>query len=61
MNEANTWLGNQSNGVMAVGNDNKTNFQQIGIEYVLKEGSVNFDYSKGKTNINTNSESLIKI
>ena len=60
MNEANTWLGNQSNGVLAVGNDNKTNFQQIGIEYVLKEGSLNFDYSKGKTNINTNSESLIK-
>jgi len=60
MNEKTTWLGNQSDGVLAVGEDNITNFGQIGIDYNLGNNVVSIDYSKGKTDVNTTNDSLIK-
>ena len=60
MNETNAWLGNQSDGVLGVGQDNKTNFGQIGAEYDLGHGIVSLDYSRGKTAVNTKQDSLIK-
>lgn len=60
MNEANTWLGNSSSGALAVGQDNKTNFAQIGASYELGKGAVSFDYGISKTDVNTVANSLIK-
>jgi subtilisin family serine protease len=60
MNEANTWLGNLSSGALAVGQDNKTNFAQIGVSYELGKGAINFDYGISKTDVNTVTDSLIK-
>ena len=60
MNEKTAWLGNQSDGVLAVGEDNRTNFGQIGAEYDLGHGTLSLDYSRGKTDVNTNQNSLIK-
>ena len=48
MNEQTTWLGNQSDGVLSVGENNITNFGQIGIEYSLGDNVLSVDYSKGK-------------
>ena len=59
MNEQTTWLGNQSDGALAVGENNITNFGQIGIEYNLGNNVLSFDYSKGKTDVNTTNNSLI--
>ena len=59
MNEYNTWLGNSSDGVFSVGEDNVTNFGQIGAEYSLGSNKISFDYSRGKTNVNTANNSLI--
>ncbi len=59
MNEYNTWLGNSSDGVFSVGEDNVTNFGQIGAEYSLGSNKISFDYSRGKTNVNTTNNSLI--
>ncbi len=60
MNEQETWLGNSSDGVLAVGDNNITNFGQIGVEYQLGNNVISFDYSKGYTDINTTNNSLIK-
>ena len=59
MNEQTTWLGNQSDGVLSVGENNITNFGQIGIDYNLGNNVLSFDYSKGKTDVNTTGNSLI--
>ena len=59
MNEQDNWLGNSSDGVLAVGDNNITNFGQIGIEYQLGNNVLSFDYSKGYTDINTTDNSLI--
>ena len=59
MNEQDNWLGNSSDGVLAVGDNNVTNFGQFGIEYQLGNNVLSFDYSKGFTDINTADNSLI--
>ena len=59
MNEQDNWLGNSSSGALAVGDNNITNFGQIGIEYQLGNNVLSFDYSKGYTDVNTTDNSLI--
>jgi len=59
MNEQDNWLGNSSDGVLAVGDNNITNFGQIGVEYQLGNNVLSFDYSKGYTDVNTIDNSLI--
>ncbi|MBC8435600.1 MAG: S8 family serine peptidase, partial [Proteobacteria bacterium] len=59
MNEQDNWLGNSSDGVLAVGDNNITNFGQIGVEYQLGNNVLSFDYSKGFTDVNTIDNSLI--
>ena len=60
LNEQDTWLGNDSNGILAVGDNNQTNFGQFGVSYQLGNNVLSFDYSKGYTDVNTTSNSLIK-
>ncbi len=60
MSEQDTWLGNYSDGALAVGDNNDTNFGNIGIEYALGNNVLSLDYTKGKTDINTTDGSLIK-
>ena len=43
-----------------MGKDNTTNFTQVGASYELGKGSISFDYSIGKTEVNTVANSLIK-
>ena len=59
MNEQDNWLGNESNGALAVGDNNVTNYGQIGVEYALGSNVISFDYTKGYTDINTTDNSLI--
>ena len=58
--EQDTWLGNYSDGALAVGDNNDTNFGNIGIEYALGNNVLSLDYTKGYTDINTTDGSLIK-
>ena len=60
MSEQETWLGNTSEGVLAVGDNNDTQSANIGVAYQLGNNVLTLDYSKGKTNINTADGSLIK-
>jgi len=60
MSEQETWLGNSSDGVLAVGDNNNTNFGNIGVDYQIGNNVLSFDYTRGKTNINTVDNSLIK-
>jgi hypothetical protein len=60
MSEQETWLGNESNGILAVGDNNNTNFGNIGVEYALGNNVLSLDYTKGKTDINTTNGSIIK-
>ena len=60
MNEQNTWLGNSSDGILAVGDNNGTNFGNIGAEYQLGNNVLSLNYTRGKTDINTAENSLIK-
>jgi len=60
MSEQDTWLGNTSEGVLAVGDNNDTQSANIGIAYQLGNNVLSLDYSKGKTDINTADSSLIK-
>ncbi len=60
MSEQDTWLGNYSDGALAVGDNNDTNFGNIGIEYALGNNVLSFNYTQGHTDINTTSGSLIK-
>ena len=60
MNEQDTWLGNSSDGVLAVGNNNDTNSANLGVAYQLGNNVLSLDYSKGFTDVNTVDNSLIK-
>jgi subtilisin family serine protease len=60
MSEQETWLGNESDGVLAVGDNNDTQSANIGVAYQLGNNVLTLDYSKGKTDINTVDGSLIK-
>jgi len=60
MSEQETWLGNSSDGVLAVGDNNDTLSKNIGVEYQIGNNVLSLDYSRGKTNINTVNDSLIK-
>jgi len=60
MSEQDTWLGNSSDGILAVGDNNNTNFANIGVEYALGNNVLSFNYTQGHTDINTTHNSLIK-
>jgi subtilisin family serine protease len=60
MSEQDTWLGNSSDGVLAVGDNNGTTSANIGVAYQLGNNVLSLDYSKGKTDVNTADNSLIK-
>jgi hypothetical protein len=60
MSEQDTWLGNSSDGVLAVGDNNNTNFGNIGVDYQIGNNVLSLDYTRGKTDINTVDNSLIK-
>ena len=60
MSEQDTWLGNESDGVLAVGDNNDTTSASIGVAYQLGNNVLTLDYSKGKTDVNTVDNSLIK-
>jgi subtilisin family serine protease len=59
MSEQNTWLGNVTDGALAVGKNNTTNFGQLGLEYTLGTMSFTFDVAQGYTDVNTLSNSII--
>jgi hypothetical protein len=59
MNEQTNWLGNQTDGALAVGKNNVTQFGQMGIEYSLGKNLFSFDAGRGWTDVNTVSKSLI--
>ena len=59
LNEATTWLGNASDGALAVGENNITNYAQIGASYQIGNNVLSIDYSKGNSDINTVNNSLI--
>ncbi len=60
MSEQDTWLGNSSDGILAVGDNNNTNFGNIGVEYLLGNNVLSFNYTRGHTDINTTDGSIIK-
>ena len=60
MLETETWLGNASDGALAVGGDNTTNFAQIGFAYTMDNNKLTLDFSEGHTKVNTIDNSLIK-
>jgi subtilisin family serine protease len=60
MSEQETWLGNSSGGVLAVGDNNNTNFGNIGVDYQIGNNVLSLDYTRGRTDINTVDDSLIK-
>ena len=60
MSEQDTWLGNTSEGALAVGDNNDTTSANIGVAYQLGNNVLTLDYSRGKTDINTVDNSLIK-
>ena len=60
MSEQETWLGNSSDGVLAVGDNNDTTSLGIGVAYQLGNNVLTLDYSKGNTDVNTTDGSLIK-
>jgi hypothetical protein len=59
MNEQTNWLGNQTDGALAVGKNNVTQFGQLGIEYKLGKNLFSFDAGRGWTDVNTVSKSMI--
>ena len=60
LNEKYTWLGNSSNGILEVGQDNRTSFGNVGVEYKLGSAVLILDYKKGYTNVNASKGSIIK-
>ena len=60
MSEQETWLGNTSDGALSVGDNNDTQSANIGVAYQLGNNVLTLDYSKGKTDISTVDNSLIK-
>jgi len=59
MSEQDTWLGNTTDGALAVGKNNDTQFGQVGIEYKLGSNILSFDMGQGRTKVNTANNSLI--
>jgi len=59
MSEQNTWLGNTTEGALAVGKNNDTQFGQVGIEYKMGSNTFSFDVGQGYTQLNTVSNSMI--
>ena len=59
MSEQNTWLGNATDGALAVGKNNNTTFGQLGLEYNFGANTISFDVAQGATKINTTSNSLV--
>ena len=59
MKENTTWLGNSSDGVLSVGENNITDFAQIGASYQIGNNVLSLDYNQGSTDINTADNSLI--
>ena len=59
MSEQNTWLGNSSDGALAVGKNNDTTFGQLGLEYDFGSNTISVDVAQGATKINTVSNSLV--
>ena len=59
MNERETWLGNKSDGILSVGENNTTNFASIGASYQIGNNVLSIDYTRGNTDINTVTNSLI--
>jgi subtilisin family serine protease len=59
MNEQETWLGNYTDGALAVGKNNETTFGQLGVEYNLGSNILSVDVAQGYTDVNTTSNSLI--
>ena len=59
MKENTTWLGNSSDGILSVGENNITNYGQIGASYQLGNNVLSLDYSSGTTDVNTVDQSLI--
>lgn len=60
LTEKQTWLSNESSGALSVGSNNKTNFTQIGFDFIEDNNKFSFDIGRGYTKVNTNSDSLIK-
>ena len=60
MSEQDNWLGNFSDGALAVGDNNDTKSASIGVSYQLGNNVLSLDYSKGSTDINTIDNSIIK-
>ena len=60
MKENTTWLGNSSDGILSVGENNITNFAQIGASYQIGNNVLSLDYNQGSTDVNTTNDSLIK-
>jgi hypothetical protein len=60
LNEEETWLGNSSDGILAVGSHNITNFGNIGVIYKLGRNEFSAEYTKGHSYINTTNNSIIK-
>ena len=60
LTEKNNWLGNETSGALAVGKNNKTYFNQVGLDYVLTDNKFSFDIGRGVTSVNADSNSLIK-
>jgi subtilisin family serine protease len=59
MSEQKTWLGNATDGALAVGKNNDTQFGQLGLEYKLGTNTFSFDMGQGYTKLSTVSNSLI--
>jgi hypothetical protein len=60
LTEEQTWLANESTGALAVGKYNRTNFTQLGLDYIQTDNKFSFDIGRGVTKVNTNNDSLIK-
>ncbi|WP_435163754.1 S8 family peptidase [Candidatus Pelagibacter bacterium nBUS_25] len=60
MSEQETWLGNSSDGALGVGDNNNTNFGNLGVEYTLGNNILSLNYTKGYSDINTTDGSMIK-
>jgi len=59
LTEKNNWLGNETSGALAVGKNNKTYFNQLGLDYTVTDNKFSFDIGRGITSVNTDSNSLI--
>jgi hypothetical protein len=60
LTEEQTWLANESSGALSVGKYNRTNFTQLGLDYIETDNKFSFDIGRGYTKVNTNGDSLIK-